>query len=221
MRALSIPQITMSSLEIAELVDKNHADVLRDIRNMLVELGIGERIFAGSYLSTQNKALPCFNLPRREVEILLTGYSIKLRARVIDRLNELENRQQLIPQTLPEALRLAASLAEERDEAIRTKAEIGSRREATAMNTAAQAVKRLKRLERERDRERIYCTIRRATVLCPNRRFDWRVLRAASMGMEQPPIDVHDDLYGTVKSYHADVWLACYGIDVMQGGGHE
>ncbi|WOJ89904.1 hypothetical protein RZS28_00890 [Methylocapsa polymorpha] len=41
----------MSSLEIAGLTGKRHADVLRDTRKMLNELGIGERNFASSYLS--------------------------------------------------------------------------------------------------------------------------------------------------------------------------
>jgi hypothetical protein len=56
-----------------------------------------------------------------------------------------------VPKTFPEALRLAAAMMEERDEAIRTKAEIGSRREATAMNTASQATKRANQLEVELD----------------------------------------------------------------------
>ena len=61
-----------------------------------------------------------------------------------------------VPKTLPEALRLYAAEIEakekalqERDEAIRTKAQIGSRREATAMNTASQKSKECKRLEIE------------------------------------------------------------------------
>ena len=56
---------TMSSREIAELTGKNHADVLRDIRSTLELAGIGESIFAGTYLSSQNKELPCYNLSRR------------------------------------------------------------------------------------------------------------------------------------------------------------
>lgn len=83
--------LTMSSIEIAELTGKRPADVMRDIRKMLTEMGEGgERKFASSYLSEQNKALPCFDLPRREVDILLTGYSVPLRAAVIDRWRELE-----------------------------------------------------------------------------------------------------------------------------------
>ncbi|TKD39943.1 hypothetical protein FCG41_11935 [Azotobacter chroococcum] len=80
----------MSSLEIAERTGKDHGKVLRDIRRMLRELDIAEATFGSSYADPTGRSLPCFNLPRREVEILITGYSIKLRAKVIDRLHQLE-----------------------------------------------------------------------------------------------------------------------------------
>ena len=83
--------LTMGSLEIAELTDKNHADVMRDIRKMLSQLGAEDASkFAGIYLDAYKRETPCFNLPRREVEILLTGYSVPMRAAVIDRWRELE-----------------------------------------------------------------------------------------------------------------------------------
>lgn len=41
--------LTMTSREIAELTGKNHADVLRDIRNMLEVLKKDASIFAGIY----------------------------------------------------------------------------------------------------------------------------------------------------------------------------
>ena len=108
--------VTMSSREIAELTGKEHRNVMRDIRVMLSELyGAGGVLnFEQTYRNEQNgQEYPEFLLPRREVEILLTGYSVALRAKVIDRLRELEAQQLRIPQTLSEALRLAADQAEQ------------------------------------------------------------------------------------------------------------
>jgi phage regulator Rha-like protein len=216
MKALSIhAPITMSSLEIAELTGKRHAHVVRDISNMLDELGQPKIGFSSTYRSLQGKTLTCYYLPKDLTLTLITGYSIPLRHKINQRWLELEGQSQLaIPQTLPEALRLAASLAEERDEAIRTKAEIGSKREATAMNTAAQAVKKVKRLERDLDRSMDYCTIKRASMLFHGQRFDWRLLKSASRELGLEPVDVFDANYGTVKAYHADVWLAAYALEI-------
>lgn len=112
--------VTMSSREIAELTGKEHRNVMRDIRAMLVELhGAGGVLsFEHTYRNEQNgQNYPEFRLPRREVEILLTGYSIPLRAKVIDRLAALEQgaaaRSFYIPPTYQAALRLAADLAEQ------------------------------------------------------------------------------------------------------------
>lgn len=88
-------EMTMSSLEIAKLTGKEHFNVLVDIRKMLEELELGALSFQGSYLSAQNKQMPCFNLPKRECMILVSGYSIKLRAAIIDRWQELEDAQQV------------------------------------------------------------------------------------------------------------------------------
>lgn len=80
---------TMSSLEIAELTGKAHAHVMRDIRVMMEELG-GQSSFGSTYRDAQGKERACFNLPKRESLILVSGYSVELRARIIDRWAELE-----------------------------------------------------------------------------------------------------------------------------------
>ena len=84
---------TMSSLEIAKLTGKPHNDVLKDIRRILEEVEIGLGQFSRSYLSEQNKSLPCFELPRRECDLVIAGYSAKYRLAIIDRWQELEAKQ--------------------------------------------------------------------------------------------------------------------------------
>ena len=82
--------LTMSSLEISKLTGKEHYNVLADIRNMLEGLELGALEFQDTYLSAQKKQMPCFNLPKRECFILVSGYNLKLRAAIIDRWQELE-----------------------------------------------------------------------------------------------------------------------------------
>lgn len=109
----------------------------------------------------------------------------------------------------------AKQVAEQRAlTAEQTKAEIGSRREATAMNTASQAVKKANRLEVELDRSHAYASIKRMSMLYHGQDFNWRLLKRTSVEMSIPAIDVFDQNYGTVKAYHADVWHEAYALDI-------
>lgn len=83
--------VTMSSREIAELCDKEHKNVKRDIQKTLLELNLDALSFERIYLDDSNRRQTEFFLDRILTETLLTGYSIPLRHRVITRLNELEN----------------------------------------------------------------------------------------------------------------------------------
>lgn len=87
------PNLTMSSREIAELTGKEHKNVLRDARVMLVELhGEGGLLsFEQTYRDAQNgQTYPMLALPKRETLILVSGYSVSMRAKIIDRWQELE-----------------------------------------------------------------------------------------------------------------------------------
>lgn len=107
--------LTMSSREIAELTGKRHDHVKRDIEKMLTELEKDIPSFGAIYLDSRSREQVEYHLDRELTETLITGYSIKLRHKVILRLHELEQLASapVIPQTLPEALRLAADLAEQ------------------------------------------------------------------------------------------------------------
>lgn len=83
-------KLTMSSLEIAELTGKQHKNVLADIRKMLDDLEINSAVFSAQYKDSTGRSLVMFNLPKRESLILVSGYSAVLRARIIDRWQELE-----------------------------------------------------------------------------------------------------------------------------------
>ncbi|ELI8400342.1 TPA: phage antirepressor KilAC domain-containing protein [Yersinia enterocolitica] len=107
--------VTMSSREVAELTGKRHTDVKRDIEVMMAQLNEDVSKFAHTYLDSMNRTQTKYLLDRDHVECLLAGYSAVIRMKVIRRLRELEDKNQ-IPQTLPEALRLAADLAEEKQQ---------------------------------------------------------------------------------------------------------
>ncbi len=215
---------TMSSREIAELTEKNHADVLRDIRNMLEQLGLTASSFAGSYKDSTGRTLPAFDLPEDLTITLVSGYSVQMRHRIVKRWQELEAAAPpaaapALPSVRELALMVIAAedakekAQAERDEAIRTKALIGSKREATAMATASAAKREAAQL-----RDALGVNSRHATVIAVQRatgtRHDWLPLRrwCKASGLEAVP----DARYGTAKAWPAGAWSSCHGVDLVE-----
>ena len=109
---------TMSSLLIAEITGKEHKNVLADIRRVLSEAEIEDAKFLAPCKMPSGQTATVYNLPRRECDLVISGYSVKYRLAIIDRWHELEALPQ--PVALPsyaESLRqLADSL--ERNETL-------------------------------------------------------------------------------------------------------
>jgi phage antirepressor YoqD-like protein len=110
--------LTMDSREIAEIVGVRHDNVLRDIRTQLGQLPGGVLRFEDTYQNEQNgQTYRCFKLPYRETMILVSGYSVELRAKVVDRWIELERQAAIdcfnVPRDFASALRLAAEQADQ------------------------------------------------------------------------------------------------------------
>lgn len=81
---------TMSSREIADLTEKKHGHVIRDIEKMLNDIGEPLSKFGSSYLAGNGKQEKEYQLPKREALILTSGYSVTQRTAIIDRWLALE-----------------------------------------------------------------------------------------------------------------------------------
>lgn len=101
---------TITSLEVAEMVEKQHKELLRDIRTYIEYLNqaneemeeLGERKIAltdffieSTYLSEQNKILPCYDVTRKGCEYIatkLTGVKgAVFTAKFINRFHDMED----------------------------------------------------------------------------------------------------------------------------------
>ena len=82
--------LTMSSLEIAELTGKEHRNVTRDILVMLTELGIDTLKLERIYKDSMNRKQTEYLLDKELTLTLISGYSIKLRRAIIKRWQALE-----------------------------------------------------------------------------------------------------------------------------------
>ena len=114
-----IKKETMTSLEIAEVTGKQHAHVMRDIRNLLGQ-GVDESNFGLMLRTTKlgngaSREDPYYSLTKKGCLILASGYDALLREKIINRWEELETKEAStikVPTTFAEALRLAADQAE-------------------------------------------------------------------------------------------------------------
>lgn len=90
---------TITSMEVATMVNKEHSQLLKDIRRYINQLGKVNFDFSdffqeSTYISEQNKELPCFNVTRKGCEFIankLTGQKgTEFTARYVNRFHELE-----------------------------------------------------------------------------------------------------------------------------------
>lgn len=93
MNMLTTPAITMTSVEIAEFCNKDHKNVLADVRRTLKRLGLEPAEFSARYIDKKGEERECMRLPRRETLIVVSGYRIDVRAKIVDRLDEMEQAQ--------------------------------------------------------------------------------------------------------------------------------
>ena len=213
-------QKTMSSREIAQLCEKEHFNVKRDCEVMFKGLQLDALKFEGIYFDSLNRQQTEYLLDEELTMTLVTGYNIVLRNRVIKRWKELEGQSVANLPDYPTALRLYADQLEvsarlelERNHAIATKAEIGSKREATSMATASKYKRENTKLKVQLDESLNFATIKKVQSLTGGT-YDTYALRRHSKANRLEVQKAEDANYGSVNSYHKDAWLAVYSINL-------
>ena len=102
--------VSISSRDIAELTGKQHIHIKRDI-----EVALKEDVskYGYIYLDSMNRKQKEYILPKNIALGIVSGYSFDLRMKIINRLDELENKQNM-PLTYEETMQNALLLADKR-----------------------------------------------------------------------------------------------------------
>ena len=110
----------MTSLQIAEITGKRHADVMKSIRKMepAWEKVAEGKFSLGSYKDENNQDRPCYSLNKEECLYIATKFNDEARAKLIKRWKELEEQHQKpsVPQNYLEALKYLVKAEEEKQQ---------------------------------------------------------------------------------------------------------
>ena len=220
-------QKTMSSREIAELSGKQHGHVCRDVEALNAtyeKMGLS-KIGEGYYThpNTGSQQHREFLLTKEQCIDLVTGYNAELRIKINRRWAELELQVSLPSYMIEDPIKRAEKWIEEakqkqlaiqeRDHAIATKAEISSRREATALGRLSAKVKEVESLKVQLDKSLDFASIK-AVEIATGRKFGWHALKKWSKANSSEIKTIPDPNFGEVKTYHKDAWLAVYSINL-------
>lgn len=228
---------TMSSLEIAQLTGKQHKHVMADIREMLEALGIertaeNSAVLKSTYKNAQNKSQPMYLLNEELTLTLTSGYSIIQRNAIIKewqahrRGGMTPTVQQSAELSRKDLLLMALKSEEEkerlqfeRDEAIKTKGQISTSREASIMGKLARTNEKVRQLEAKLAIVNQAPEYAYATVLAIQSRL--KHLKVSGLKLtyycNQNGLvmkNIPDDRYGVVHSYPASAWRDVYQIDI-------
>lgn len=225
-----IPAVT--SLQVAEAFGKGHRHVLRDIRETIdkcSESFTAPNFGLSEYTDPTGRKLPLYLLSKDGLMMVTMGYTtpeaMRVKEAYIARFNEMEEQLRSASPAIPDfqnpALAARAwaeqyerrQIAEaQRDEAIRTKAEIGSRREATSMATASAAVRQRDALADKLGEGKNWKQVKAIPWLLDIFRESagmysqvGRKLAELGARMGLPPRLIEDSRYGTLKAHHVDV----------------
>lgn len=188
---------TMSSREIAELSSKRHDHVLRDIENVLKQANIDLPKFGGIYLDANNREQKCYNLPRIECDLVISGYSVPYRLAIIKRWHELEAQQQ--PKTNAEQMLVWAQQM------------VDQERAQVALE------KKVNLLELKTDTEEKFFSItahaKNIGIAVDHRLAQRLGIRSSKLSRSKgyPTGEVRHGLWGTVKTYHEDILDEVFG----------
>lgn len=106
-------ELMMSSREISEMLESRHDKVKLSI-DRLADRGVIQRPPVGEVKNHRGQTVTHYWIDKRDSYVIVAQLSPEFTARLVDRWQELEGRQShALPQTLPEALRLAADMAEQ------------------------------------------------------------------------------------------------------------
>lgn len=242
MNTLTIQEGTLTTIQLYEIVNTARSSAgEKEIRSDAFMIRVKDEL-EGELGFPQMMDNPQGGRPRRFFTIthdqaMLVGMreSKAVRRKVMNMLNDFKSKQQpqqpdlatdegkllMIQELASQQLVILAEnkqLADERDEAIRTKAHIGSRREASAMATASVASRQVKQLKNE-----LGWGAEFATVRAVENALNEELPSNAYVGLRKwcryhavPAQQVPDKRYGHVMAWPAGVWREIHGICLVE-----
>ena len=236
-------QVTMTSPEIVDFinahrqavatiekpyVELHHRSFMSKVPQVLGVKDAAKFIASSFYQGNGSAKLErqIYVFPKREACLMAMSYSYELQAQIFDRMTAMENHiaaQNLPSYAIDDPIERAKKWIEEekqkqlaiqeRDHAIATKAEIGSRREATAMGRLSAKVKEVESLKVQLDKSLDFASIK-SVEIATGRKFGWHALKKWSKSNSSEIKTIPDPNFGEVKTYHKDAWLAVYNINL-------
>ena len=182
---------TMTSREIAELTNKEHAHVMRDIRNLQDQVGTESIFGLVDYKDAKGEIRPMYALDKKQTLLLVSGYNALLRLKIINRWEELEiqNKKQL-PSSYIDALKALVVSEEAKEQALLQVDNLN-----TVLDNLLDWVSILKIANHNGIKETY---------------FNWRILKDKSRELGYSIKKAESPRYGYQNLYNLVVFKACY-----------
>ena len=200
---------TITTLEIAEMMELEHWQILRKLEGTKNQDGstkqvgiiqiltnnkivVSDYFIPSTYKYASGKENKCYKVTKMGCDFLANKFNgekgIIFTARYVKRFDEMERGQ--IPQDFPSALRAYAD-------------EVERRQIAEQEN---------EKLQQELDYSKDWYSIKRVAAMngVDWKTFNWRKLKEKSIELGYGVKKIFDANYGEVNTYHRDVWEAAY-----------